>query len=293
MTSLKESLKYPINNKKDVLVIGTIFLIVALIDYICIITGGETNILFYIINIIIGAFIFGFLITIIKFTLEGKDKIPIFYFKKNLILGLKATVVKTIYFLIPSIILVIFALSINAHVNPMGGLLNSTLTSLNQSYHLSGLEYANTIFYLFISENQMIAIFGLFIYIICDGLTFMAFGRLAETGSIKKALNLKLIYYKFVTYGWKKYIIWYIEFLIIANIFLISSQLLSLIPYAGFVIISFLITPYYLIFKYRSIGDMYETVTDYDDENSILIKGIEEISEGLEDIKTEIDDKIN
>ena len=38
---------------------------------------------------------------------------------------------------------------------------------------------------------------------------------------------------------------------------------------------------------------MYETVTDYDDENSILIKGIEEISEGLEDIKTEIDDKIN
>jgi hypothetical protein len=294
MTSLKESLKYPISNLKDVLVVGTIFLIAALINYILIINGHQDTLELIIINFLVGAFVFGFLITIVRFTLEEKDKIPIFYFKKHFKLGIKASILKTLYFIIPTIFIIILSISMGTHVNAVNGVLNSTIDSLNQSYHLSGIEYANTIFNVFLNKNNWtIAIFGLIIYIIFDGLTFMAYGRLAETGSLKKSLNLKLIYYKFVTYGWKNFTKWYIQFLIIAEIFLLISALLSLIPYVGFIIVSFLVTPYYLMFKYRSIGDMYETVTDYDDENSILIKGIDEISKGLEDIKTEIDDKIN
>jgi hypothetical protein len=257
--SLINSLKYPLQNKKDLIVIGTIFLIAALINLFCIkyLEIDKTNLLI-LINLIIGFFIFGFLIKIIQYTIHGKNTIPIFYFKKTFPIGVKAIILKSLYFIIPTLIIIIIETLAGTHFNIINRILYMTRRILEDSYNLEGPFNAMYVAYITLNRGLIITpIIGLILFIIFDGMTFMALGKLAETKSLKKALNIKSTYYKLKTYGWKKYTKWYLKFIILTLIFISITALIGLIPYIGFIIISFLLTPYYLMFKYREIGEIY------------------------------------
>ena len=259
MGSLVQSLKYPGRNKNDLFVIGLIFLFAASVNYACInYLHIKKTYLLMLINLFIGFFIFGFLINIIQYTIKGKDDIPIFYFKKSFKVGVKAVIVKLLYFIIPTLMVALFILNLGIHLNLINVLSDMAVKILEQSYHLEGPFNAFHASYIAADKGLLITpIITLIIFIISDGLTFMALGRLAETDSLKKAFELDITFQKLQDYGWKKFARWYMKFIILTISFVIITTIVSSIPFLGFIIVSFLLTPYYLMFKYREIGEIY------------------------------------
>jgi len=257
--SLTDSLKYPLQDKKDLLVIGTIFFIAALINlfFVKIFQVEHTYFLVFI-NLVMGFAIFGFLIKIVKFTINDKNSIPIFYFKKNYELGVKAVILKALYFIIPTLIILIIEISVGSHLNILNRLSYMIKIILEDSYHPEGPFNAIYVAYITAERGLLITpIIGLILFIIFDGMTFMGLGKLAQTGSLKEGLNIKSTYYKLKYFGWKKFTKWYLKFIILSLAFAILSGIIGIIPYVGFFIVSFFITPFYLMFKYREIGEIY------------------------------------
>ena len=109
-------------------------------------------------------------------------------------------------------------------------------------------------------NNRLIpmSILIIILFILFDGLSIMALGKLVETNSLKEALNFKLTNLKIKELGLKNYIMYYLEFVIVSFIFMIISGFIGLMPYIGFFVVGFIITPYYFMFKYREFGLIYK-----------------------------------
>lgn len=256
---LNKSLKYPFYSLKDFIVVGFIFFIVQIIDFIGIYVF-EVNItgLIGIITVILDIFIFGFLVSIVHHTIQGRDDIPIFYLKESFIQGIKAIILKIFYFLIPCFIIYVIMVFNGFDINPLYKLIKVISIILKQSYSLKGAFNAFTIFEKLIDYDLILtSVVALILFIIFDGLSFMSLGRLAETGSFREGLKLSLAKDKLKQMGLKNYVIWYVEFIIFSLAFLIVTGVIAEIPYLGWFVIGFILTPYYFMFKYREIGLIY------------------------------------
>ncbi|MBX7077240.1 MAG: DUF4013 domain-containing protein [Methanobacteriaceae archaeon] len=254
-----KSLKYPFVNIKDFIVVGFIFCSVQLIDFIGLYFFDiHSTSLIGLITIILDIFIFGFLVSIVRHTIKGKNDIPIFYLKESFIQGIKAIILKIFYFLIPCFIIYVIVILNGYDLNPFYKLLTVISLILKQSYTLKGAFNAFGMFELLMEHDLILTSFvALILFIIFDGLSFMSLGRLAETGSFREGLRLSLASEKLKQMGLKNYTMWYIEFILFSLIFIGISSLVAEIPYIGLIIVAFVLTPYYFMFKYREIGLIY------------------------------------
>ncbi|MDD4594747.1 MAG: DUF4013 domain-containing protein [Methanobacteriaceae archaeon] len=237
LSLLKQSLNYPIKDKKDFIVIAVILSLTQIVDFILIsILNINSSTIISTINFIFNIIIFGYLLNVIKSTIKNHDEMPIFYFKKNIISGIKASILRLIYFIIPIFLTVILSFFLKYNIDILHKIPELILIIIKQSYTLKGSANALYVFKDLVFHNLFLAVFALILIIIFDIAGFIAIGRLAETNSLREGLKVKKIFKKIGSIGWFKYIHWYVIFVIFIIIYTIFTVIVSLIPLLGYIL---------------------------------------------------------
>lgn len=257
----KESLPYPIQDIKTLLIFGVFFVVMELSD---IFLGWGINLdpsiksLLGVLAFIAALFVLGYFISVLRQTISGYDGLPEIDFKSNLLDGIQYIIVAIIYMIIPFIISIIIAgatgvfsniFKIATFMSENPDVMQSA-TSFNQAIPqelLSGLA----------GGLAITAIISAIIFIIFALLLFIAAARLADTGSIKEALMVNKVIEDISEIGFGRYIGWYIILIIIFLVFGIIVAILSLIPYLGTVIVALVCTPFIYLFQGRTLGVLY------------------------------------
>lgn len=277
----KDALKYPTKNWRIYLILGVLFILGSLYDAYqqTISTFTLLNwqpdliyiafLLLYIITMII---IGGYAVSIIRKTLALEEDLPAFEWGANIIDGIKLSLLSIVYYIIPFVVTLIVGFATGAF-NQLAELMNHYIVygSLNTIPH----SVLNSAAFSFLTTF----IIGAILFIIFTLLLNIAIGRLAETDSLIKSMNMISIFNKIGEIGWANYIIWILVFigiLIIMGIliFIISfiiAIILTIIAYLtgtiqlfsesgtilGIFLGAFLISPYFLMFQSKALGLLY------------------------------------
>jgi hypothetical protein len=217
---ISDSLSYPSQNWKNVLILGILFLISFLI---------------------IPAFlVMGYFFRVLKGSIAGFDELPDFdEWGEMLIDGLKIFVVQFVYFLIPAIIILIgvWASIASISVTDAGNLANPGLV-----FGLMGVT----------------AIIGIILAIILGLIASIAIANMAlNNGEIGAAFRFSEILEKIAMIGWGKYIVWYIVMIIIGLIGGVIAGILNIIPFIGTIIALLVVYPYLYMFSARSLALLF------------------------------------
>jgi hypothetical protein len=217
---ISDSLSYPSQDWKKVLILGFLFLISFLI---------------------IPAFlVMGYFFRVLKGSIAGFDELPDFdEWGEMLIDGLKIFVVQFVYFLIPTIIILIgvWASIASISVTEAGNLTNPGLV-----FGLMGGT----------------AIIGIILAIILGLIASIAIANMAlNNGEFGAAFRFSEILEKIAMIGWGKYIVWYIVMIIIGLIGGFIAGILNIIPFIGTIIALLVVYPYLYMFSARSLALLF------------------------------------
>jgi hypothetical protein len=217
---ISDSLSYPSQNWKNVLILGFLFLISFLI---------------------IPAFlVMGYFFRILKGSIAGFDELPDFdEWGEMLIDGLKIFVVQFVYFLIPAIVILI---GVWASIASMSVTDAGTMTNPG----------------LFIGLMGGTAIIGILLAIILGLIASIAIANMAlNNGEIGAAFRFSEILEEIAMIGWGKYIVWYIVMIIIGLIGGVIAGILNIIPFIGTIIALLVVYPYMYMFSARSLALLF------------------------------------
>lgn len=227
-----DALRYPLNHTKALLIYIVVMFIIALIAVFTgvglaagqatnhVLASGIIGIIGLLLIIIIGLFVCGYGVDIIKLGIERNDAVPEIDIGRQAIAGLKYLVLAFVYCLIPAII-------------------------------MSLLSYIN---------NTLALIVGLILFIIFGLTLLMAEGRLADTGSLGHALNIPEAIKDLQTVGILKTIIFIIIVGIIYFILNLIPGIFSGMGDIGSFIgalLSAIISAYIFFFSQRATGLLY------------------------------------
>ena len=266
----KESLPYPIQDIKTLLIFGVFFVVMELSD---IFLGWGINLdpsiksLLGVLAFIAALFVLGYFISVLRQTISGYDGLPEIDFKSNLLDGIQYIIVAIIYMIIPFIISIIIAGATGSIIiaGATGVFSNIfkivTFMSENPDVMQNATSFTQAVPQELLSGLvgglAITAIISAIIFIIFALLLFIAAARLADTGSIKEALMVNKVIEDISAIGFGRYIGWYIILIIIFLVFGIIVAILSLIPYLGTVIVALVCTPFIYLFQGRTLGVLY------------------------------------
>jgi hypothetical protein len=267
----KDSLSYPTQDIDKLLALGVLFFFDAILSLFPSITIAlnqflATQILYFfsnIVGIIVMILAGGYLLDIIKCTLENTEKdsnkipqipsipsIPSLNIVKNLLGGIKIGIVSIIYYIIPIVLTII--------ISYLNGTFNF-ITKLIYSYMYLGPEIIASDFFLSNLGNiLLILIVAVILFILMSLVFVIAIARLADTNSIKSALNIKQIFSDISKIKWLNYIIYSIIFVLILVIILIISVVISVIPFLGLILLFLVVMPFITMFLGRTLGLVYK-----------------------------------
>lgn len=255
----KDSLSYPSKDVDKLLTLGVLFFFDAIISLLPSLTtalgyGVLTQILYFISNII-GIFIvliaIGYLISIIKGTINENVDIPSIRIIKNLSDGIKVFIISIAYYLIPAIIVLIVAYLIGAY---------NIISQIFASFFYFGIETSIPSYFMVetIPNIVIIPIIAIILFIIFTLFLVIAIARFADSGNIKDGLNFKLVFSDIVKISWRKYILLLVILFFILLFILFVGFIISIIPFLGMIILFLVILPFMTIFYGRSIGLIYK-----------------------------------
>lgn len=261
------AIKWPFSNIKALLIFGIVLIIGSLSTFVPALIGQPTSyvplqIIFTILSIIVAFITGGYVISLIRNSINLSDEIPCISLKTNLIDGLKFLVVALVYIIIYAIILFVVgfatggleALSIaQASITKTAGAVDATaILNLIPTQDLLGL-------------GAMVAI-GLILAIIFGIFLNISQCRLAKNGKIRDAINLGNVFDDINSIGWGKYIGWYILLIIIILVIgiivgIIISLLLTLhVAFIGVIINALIVAPFLQMFAARALGLLYSEI---------------------------------
>ena len=243
---ISDAFKYPFSDYKKFLMLGLPYLAIGIITLILglqvagtsEITNSTMNssamestfiislLLFYIVAIVAQLIMSGIGISVTRETINLSNNLPEIDLKNNIVDGLKSFVVTLIYIGIPILIFTIV----------LAVLLVSEAPDI-----LIGII--------------VIVLFVAMVFLLI--LEFVALGRLAETGSIGKSLNLSYIFEMSKTIGLGKIFITNLICIILLAIIGIVGSLLEIIPVVGFVLVMYIVYTYNILVTSRVCGLLY------------------------------------
>ena len=247
----KDSLKYPTKNLQ-ILVIFGIIVIFANLKSIYDAFGGTQNqyliAIFGIISLILGFIVSGYILSIIKNTIEGSDIVPQFQWKDNFIMGIKYLILNIIYAIIPAIIILLVLFATGSF---------SSMASLVSYSQMGNTAMVNAVAQNMAPSILITSVVAIILFIIFGILCTIAECRLAISGSISDGLKVKEIINDLSNIGWGNFIVWAIISIIILFVISIIYSVVAFIPIIGFLISLLLISPFMAMFTARAMGLMY------------------------------------
>lgn len=235
-------------------VFTSIFGFTRLIEYLVI------GAVYLIISIMIGFIMSGYQISIIKSGIELDDEAPDFEWEENLISGVKNTIVAIVYFIIPAIIVAIVGIITNvpANIASVGQEFASKMgnVTVHANAYAPAVNVASQSFSNLVGSLAITLTVALVLFIIFSFIQTIAEARLADTGSLVKALNIPEAVKDIMEIGAGKFIGLIVLIVIISLVIeIILAFAFNYMPFLS--ILSLIITPYLLFFANRAVGLLY------------------------------------
>lgn len=258
----KEALVYPTKDYKALLIFGVVCLLANLASLVTswnIEINGTVWAILGIITLVLYFVTEGYVLSVLKESINLNDEIPALDFVANFVDGLKLLVVEIVYYIIPTIIVLIVGWlsgtfsAVMDIVSYMGDDLTNTTVNATALVNSVPEEY----WLALLTGLAITAIVAVILYIIFGLLLEIAMCRLAKYDSIAEAIKFGEVIGDIKEIGIGRYIAWYILFLIICIVLGFIVSIIYSIPYIG-VLIAFLVgTPFIALFGSRALGNLY------------------------------------
>lgn len=150
--------------------------------------------IYLVIALVIGFFISGYHLKVIKSGIELDDEVPVFELGENFLGGFEITIISVFYFIIQAFIIAVSVLATNVFGNAIAIVQQIRLQIFNVFFMVNSADIAvdaisNAVFNFIISLAITIAV-ALIVFLIFSILQSASQARLANTDSLKDALNI-------------------------------------------------------------------------------------------------------
>ena len=220
--------------------------------------------IYLIIAMLIGFIITGYHIKIIKSGIELDEEVPVFELYKDFMTGFDNIVVSIFYFIIPALIVVLVGYDTNIFGNAIAIFEEFLLQIFNvfimgNSVDIAVNAISNAVTNFVTSLAITIAV-ALILFVIFSFIQAMAEARLANTGSLREALNILESVKDIKRIGVGRVIL--VTLLVVLIIAIIDIILLIAFNYYPFliIIVYIIITPYLALFAQRALGLLYSDI---------------------------------
>lgn len=221
--------------------------------------------IYLIIALLIGCILTGYHISIIKSGIERDDEVPVFKLFENFMTGFDNLVVAIFYFLIPTLIVLLIAMDTNlftyvwSFIRELGvQLFNVYIIGSSPDLAVNALSPILSNFAGSLSVTITAALILYFIFYI---LLSLAEARLANTGSVREALNMYEVLKDIKRIGVGRLILCILLIFIIFA--LIESILVIVLGNYVFLllVLVIIISPYLSLVARRAVGLIYSDIT--------------------------------
>ena len=220
--------------------------------------------IYLVIALVIGFFISGYHLKVIKSGIELDDEVPVFEWGENFLGGFEITIISVFYFIIQAFIIAVAVLATNVFGNAIAIVQQICLQIFNVFFMVNSADIAvdaisNAVFNFIISLAITIAV-ALIVFLIFSILQSASQARLANTGSLKDALNIFEALKDIKRIGIVKVLLLVLLVLVIiavmATIFIILFNYLPLVVSVIYIILA----PYIALAIQRLIGLAYSDI---------------------------------
>jgi hypothetical protein len=219
---------------------------------------------YLIISMLIGFILYGYHIRVIKSGIELDNEIPVFKLYENFMTGFDNFVVSIAYFIIPALIVVLVGFDTNLFSNAIAIVREVVSQILNVYFMGSSINIAvNAISQTvteFVASLAVTLAAALILFVIFSILQYMGQARLANTGSLREALNIFESAKDIRRIGVGKTIL--VMLLIVVIIAIIETILTTTLSYYPFLlsILFIIINPYLALVIQRAVGLLYSDI---------------------------------
>ena len=235
-----DAFKYPVSNWKQLLILGVIVLISQFSMEIVMGYGRVSGLLYFLlIPALVASFlILGYQLRTIRTSIMGENEPPEFNEWTKLFLnGLRLFITSLVYGIIPTIVLVVGFIMLLVGSSGIG---------------------------------VIILLLGAILLIIVGIISVMAISNMAYYDEIGAAFRFGEIRERIESIGWLRYILMLILLGIFYIILAVVAALVTLIPFAGLVLVSLIIYPFMYLFMYRAYGLIFRETLDEEPEESLV-----------------------
>ena len=220
--------------------------------------------IYLVIALVIGFFISGYHLKVIKSGIELDDEVPVFELGENFLGGFEITIISVFYFIIQAFIIAVTTLATNVFGNAIATVQEIRLQIFNVFFMVNSADIAvdaisNAVFNFIISLAITIAV-ALIVFLIFSILQSASQARLANTDSLKYALDIFEALKDIKRIGIVKVLLLVLLVLVIiavmATIFIILFNYLPLVVS----VIYILLVPYIALAIQRLIGLAYSDI---------------------------------
>ena len=220
--------------------------------------------IYLVIALVIGFFISGYHLKVIKSGIELDDEVPVFELGENFLGGFEITIISVFYFIIQAFIIAVAVLATNVFGNAIATVQQIRLQIFNVFFMVNSADIAvdaisNAVFNFIISLAITIAV-ALIVFLIFSILQSASQARLANTDSLKDALNIFETLKDIKRIGIVKVLLLVLLVLVniavMATIFIILFNILPLL----LTVIYIILVPYIALAIQRLIGLAYSDI---------------------------------
>ena len=220
--------------------------------------------IYLVIALVIGFFISGYHLKVIKSGIELDDEVPVFELGENFLGGFEIAIISVFYFIIQAFIIAVAVLATNVFGNAIATVQEIRLQIFNVFFMVNSADIAvdaisNAVFNFIISLAITIAV-ALIVFLIFSILQSASQARLANTDSLKDALNIFETLKDIKRIGIVKVLLLVLLVLVIiavmATIFIILFNYLPLVVSVIYIIL----VPYIALAIQRLIGLAYSDI---------------------------------
>lgn len=221
---------------------------------------------YLIIAMMIAFIIAGYHIKLVKSGIERDANAPVFELFENFMTGFENFIVSIAYYILPTFIVILVGIDTNLFGNAME-LVKEFVLQIFNVYIIGGSVdvAANAISFALINFLYSMAIsisVALFVFLIFSILYLMAEARLANTGSIKEALDIFEAIKDIARIGVAKVILVMLAVVVIIDVIgIVLIIALSSYPFL-LSVVYIMLTPYMMLVSQRALGLLYSDIAN-------------------------------
>ena len=220
--------------------------------------------IYLVIALVIGFFISGYHLKVIKSGIELDDEVPVFELGENFLGGFEITIISVFYFIIQAFIIAVAVLATNVFGNAIATVQEIRLQIFNVFFMVNSADIAvdaisNAVFNFIISLAITIAV-ALIVFLIFSILQSASQARLANTDSLKDALDIFEALKDIKRIGIVKVLL--LVLLVLVIIAVMATIFISLFSYFPLLlsVIYIILVPYIALAIQRLIGLAYSDI---------------------------------